>query len=346
MEINSGKQSLSLNLKASEGKKILEDLIRKADIILEGYSPGTLERMGFGYERLKQLNPAIIYVQQSGFGEEGLYGRARAFGPTAQAFSGISDMSGLPEPYPPAGIGYSYLDWFGAYNMATAMLAGLYRRATTGLGCHIDASQAEVGIYLTGTATLDWSVNARRWSRFGNRSPYRPAAPHGAYRTTGDDRWIAIAAFTQAQFRALAEILGHGEWLDDARFATLELRRAHEDELDILVGRATEELDGEVLMQRLQSAGVPAGMCQTAQDRYEQDPQLRHLQWLIELPQQEIGSWPVRGFPVQMERSPAHPGGTMGRSGPSYGEHTDHVLKSVLGLSRENIEALQAQGVL
>src|SRR5690606_18258426 len=99
-----------------------------ADMIVEGYSPGTLARMGFSYERLKELNPAIIYVQQSGLGEHGSYGRIRTFGPSAQAITGISEMSGLPEPYPPAGIGYSYLDWFGAYNMATAMLAALYRR--------------------------------------------------------------------------------------------------------------------------------------------------------------------------------------------------------------------------
>src|SRR5690606_13519004 len=152
MEINSGKLGMSLNLKHPEGRKILEEMIRDADMIVEGFSPGTMDRMGLGYERLKELNPSIIYVQQSAFGQAGTYGAARGFGPTAQAISGLSEMSGLPEPYPPAGIGYSYLDWFGAYNMATAMLAALYRRNVTGQGCYIDASQAETGIYLTGTA--------------------------------------------------------------------------------------------------------------------------------------------------------------------------------------------------
>jgi Predicted acyl-CoA transferases/carnitine dehydratase len=239
MEINAGKLAISLDLKKPEGKRILEDLIRNADVVLEGYSPGTMDRMGLGYDRLRELNPGIIYLQQSGFGQHGVYGRARAFGPTAQAFSGISDMSGLPEPRPPAGIGYSYLDWFGAYNMATAALAALYRRATTGRGCHVDASQAEVGIFLTGNGVLDHSVNGRRWSRYGNRSPYRPAAPHGAYRTRGEDSWIAIAAFTDEQWRAVATELGHPEWLDDPRFDGLSNRRANEDALDDLISRAT-----------------------------------------------------------------------------------------------------------
>ena len=144
------KLGLSLDFKHPRGREILERLIQSVDIVVEGFSPGTMERLGLGYERLKELNPSIIYVQQSGFGEVGTYGRTRAYGPTAQAVTGISELSGLPEPYPPAGIGYSYLDWFGAYNIAIAMLAALYRRYVTGAGCHIDASQGEAGLFLTG----------------------------------------------------------------------------------------------------------------------------------------------------------------------------------------------------
>ena len=148
---------------------------------------------GLGYDRLREINPRIVYVQQSGMGQIGTYGRLRSFGPTAQAFSGLSDMSGLPGPYPPAGIGYSYLDGFGAYQMALAMMAALYRQRVTGQGCWIDSSQAEVGIYLTGASILDHSAKGRSWARYGNRSPYKPTAPHGAYRARGEDRWIAIA---------------------------------------------------------------------------------------------------------------------------------------------------------
>lgn len=346
MEINAGKLALSLNLKHARGREILEDLIREADMVIEGYSPGTMTRMGLGYERLQELNPDIIYVQQSGLGEVGTYGRARTYGPSAQAISGISEMSGLPEPFPPAGIGYSYLDWFGAYNMTTAILAALYRRAVTGKGCHIDASQAETGIYLTGTATLDYSVNDRRWSRYGNRSPHKPAAPHGAYRSAGEDRWIALAAFTERQWAMLLEVLKHPEWATDPRFATLSDRLSHQDELDALVDGATSMWEGFALMAALQAQGVPAGVCQSAQDRYETDPQLAHLGWLVELDQSTIGRWPVKEHPTLFSETPTYIGGRFDRSGPSYGEDTDYVLGEIMGLELSTISELREAGAL
>ncbi|MDX5369333.1 MAG: CoA transferase, partial [Alphaproteobacteria bacterium] len=346
MDINAGKLGLSLNLKSPAGRKVLEDLIRDADMIVEGFSPGTMNRMGLGYERLKALNPRIIYVQQSAFGQAGTYGAARGFGPTAQALSGLSEMSGLPEPYPPAGIGYSYLDWFGAYNMANAMLAALYRRQVTGKGCYIDASQAETGLYLTGTAVLDWSANARRWSRYGNRSPYKPAAPHGAYRTRGEDRWIAISIFTQAQWEALADALGRPAWTREVRFATPDARLGNQDALDAVLDRATREHDGFALMEALQSRGVPAGVCQTAEDRCERDPQLRHLGWLVDLDQSEIGRWPMKEHPVRMSETPPYLGGRFDRAGPSLGEDTGRVLKTWLGLNDAEIASLADAGAL
>ncbi|WP_214104151.1 CaiB/BaiF CoA transferase family protein [Acrocarpospora catenulata] len=345
MEINSGKLGLSLNLKTPRGMEILKQLIARADVVIEGFSPGTMERMGLGYAELRKINPSIVYVQQSGMGQRGSYSTMRSYGPTAQAFSGLSDMSGLPEPFAPAGIGYSYLDWFGAYNMSTAMMAALYRRQRTGEGCYIDASQVETGLYLTGTAILDHSANGRRWSRYGNRSPYKPAAPHGAYRAAGDDRWIAIGCFTQTQWESLAKVISVQALLEDARFADLPARLKHQDLLDRLVGEATAGWDAYELMATLQQNGVPAGVCQTAQDRYETDPQLRHLNWLVELDQTELGRWPVKELPVHFEKTPAHIGGLINRSGPNYGEDTDHVLGTLLGLDTAEIAALRADGV-
>ena len=345
MEINSGKRSFSLNLKHPRGKALLIALIKDADMVIEGFSPGTMERMGLGYERLRDINPKIIYVQQSGMGQLGTYGRLRSFGPTAQAFSGLSDMSGLPEPFPPAGIGYSYLDWFGAYQMALAMMAALYRQRMTGEGCWIDSSQAEVGIYLTGTAILDHAANGRRWQRFGNRSPYKPAAPHGAYRARGEDRWIAISAFTEEQWRSLTNVLGTTEWTADPRLVTVALRLANQDYLDELLNRATVAWDAFELMNALQRTGVPAGVCQTAEDRYEQDPQLRHLGWLVELNQSEIGTWPVKEVPVKFSETPPYIGGLLDRHGPTYGEDNDYVLRELLGLSQDQIAQLTREGV-
>jgi crotonobetainyl-CoA:carnitine CoA-transferase CaiB-like acyl-CoA transferase len=345
MEINAGKRSFSLNLKHPRGKALLVDLLKDADMVVEGFSPGTMDRMGLGYERLREINPKIVYVQQSGMGQIGSYGRLRSFGPTAQAFSGLSDMSGLPEPFPPAGIGYSYLDWFGAYQMALAMMAALYRQKQTGKGCWIDSSQAEVGLYLTGTAILEHSAHGHRWNRFGNRSPYKQAAPHGAYRVHGEDRWIAISAFTAEQWWALAKVLERPGWAADPRLATLALRLANQDYLDALVNQATVAWDAFGLMEALQQAGVPAGVCQTAQDRYERDPQLKHLEWLVELHQSEIGKWPVKEVPVKFSETPPYIGGVLDRHGPSYGEDNDYVLRTLLGLSQDQIAQLAGDGV-
>ena len=140
----------------------------------------------------------------------------------------------------PAGWGYSYLDWMGAYSFALAMLSALFHRDRTGEGQWIDASQSEVGLFINGTAMLDWSANGRIWTRYGNRSPYKPAAPHGAYPCAGDDRWIAIACFTDEEWHALVKVAAHPEWATDARFATLAARLAHQDALDALVARLDE----------------------------------------------------------------------------------------------------------
>jgi crotonobetainyl-CoA:carnitine CoA-transferase CaiB-like acyl-CoA transferase len=346
MEINTGKRSLTLNLRSDEGKAILTRLLQDADMVIEGFSPGTMDRMGFGWARLREINPRIVYVQQSGMGQIGSYGRLRSFGPSAQAFSGLSEMSGLPDPYPPAGIGYSYLDWFGAYQMATAMMAALFRQRRTGKGCWIDSSQVETGIWLTGSAILDYSANGRRWRRYGNRSPHKSAAPSGAYRTLGVDRWLALSVFTEDQWHALARLLGCPEWTSDPKLATLALRLENQDYLDRLVGEATGKWDGYALMEAAQALGIPAGVCQTAQDRCERDPQLRHLNWMVELPQSEIGRWPVRDIPGALSETPTYIGGPIGRHGPNYGEDNHHVLQEILGFSEAQVAELETKGVL
>ncbi|HEX3833595.1 MAG TPA: CoA transferase [Solirubrobacteraceae bacterium] len=346
MEINAGKLGISLDLKSDEGKDVLRRLLGDADIVIEGFSPGTFERMGFGYEVLKQIKKDIVYVQQSGMGERGVYGRLRTFGPSAQALSGLSDMSGLAEPYGPAGIGYSYLDWFGAYQMALAMMAGLYRRERTGEGCWIDSAQVQAGIYLTGTATLDYSANGRRWQRRGNRAGGRPAAPHGIYRGLGHERWIAVAAHTEHHWKALVEVVGDPAWAFDERLVDLQRRDANRSYLDGLMSDAVSKRDVFELMRQLQERGVPAGVCQTAEDRCEHDPQLKHLGWMTELTQSEIGTWPVKGVPTKMSATPPYIGGLHDRHGPSYGEDTAYVLSTIAGISAAEQGTLRDRGVI
>jgi len=343
---NPGKRGISLNVRHPKGLEIARRLVAMSDVVAEGFSPGVLDSWGLGYEALKAIKPDIIYVQQSGMGAQGTYGRFRTVGPIANSFSGLSEMSGLPEPAMPAGWGYSYLDWMGAYSFALAMLTALFHRARTGEGQWVDASQSEVGLMISGTAILDWSANGRIWSRYGNRSPFKPAAPHGAYPCSGSDRWLAIVCFTDAEWLALTKVAGHAEWASDPRFADLAARLQHQGELDALVAGWTRSRDAHETMLALQHVGVPAGVCQTAEDRCDRDPQLAALQWLTEVTGTKIGRWPLAEVPVKMSESPAYIGGRLDRGAPCYGEDNEYVYGELLGMSVQEIKALADEGVI
>ena len=342
---NPGKRGISLNVRHPKGMEIVKKLITLSDIVAEGFSPGVLNNWGLGYDVLQKLRPGIIYVSQSGMGAQGTYGRFRTVGPIANAFAGLSEMSGLPEPAMPAGWGYSYLDWMGAYSFGLAMLSALYHRDRTGEGQWIDASQSEVGLFITGTASLDWSANNRIWKRIGNTSPFKPAAPHAVYPCSGDDRWITIACFNDAEWRALAEMAKHPEWASDARFKDLASRMANQDALDKLIGGWTKSCVDYELMLALQKAGVPAGVCQHAGNRCDDDPQLKHLEWLTEVTGTKIGRWPVAEVPIRMSESPAYIGGRIDRGAPCYGEDNEYVFGEMLGMSTSEIATLEADGV-
>jgi crotonobetainyl-CoA:carnitine CoA-transferase CaiB-like acyl-CoA transferase len=343
---NAGKLGISLNVRHPEGLALARRLVSMSDVVAEGFSPGVMQRWGLGYEQLRELKPDIIYAQQSGMGARGTYGRFRAIGPIAASLAGASEMSGLPEPAMPAGWGYSYLDWIGAYSFASAILAALIYRQRTGHGQWIDASQTEAGIFVGGTALLDWSANGRTWARYGNRSPYKPASPHGAYRCAGPDNWLAIACFTDAEWQALVEVAGHPEWATHDRFATLDGRLAHQDELDRCLTGWTLGHDRYELMHRLQAAGVAAGVCQGAAERCDADPQLAHLNWLSEVTGTAIGRWPVAEVPVKLERTPTYIGGRPDRGAPMYGEDNEYVYGELLGLSSVQIARLAEDHVI
>jgi len=343
---NPGKRGISLNVRHPKGLEIARRLVAMSDIVAEGFSPGVLDSWGLGYDALRAIKPDIIYVQQSGMGAQGTYGRFRTVGPVANSFAGLSEMSGLPEPAMPAGWGYSYLDWMGAYSFALAMLSALYHRDRTGEGQWIDASQTEVGLFINGTSILDWSANGRIWSRYGNRSPYKPAAPHGAYPCAGEDRWLAIACFSDDEWRALADVAKRPDWVSDSRFADLASRLRNQDALDAAVGQWTRTGDAYRMMHALQQAGVPAGLCQTAEDRCDHDPQLAALEWLTEVTGTKIGRWPVAEVPVKLSESPAYIGGRIDRGAPCYGEDNEYVYGELLGMSSREIEELAAEGVI
>jgi len=345
-DINAGKRGISLNMGHAKGRELFKRLVAVSDVVVEAFTAETMRKWGLGYDALKSIKHDIIYVQQPGWGYKGPYVKFASYGPIAQAVSGLTEQSGLPAPHPPAGWGFSYMDWSGAYYCALTMLCAIYYKKRTGKGQYIDCSQVEPGIYMTGTAVLDYLVNNRHYQRTGNRSPYKPAAPHGAYRCAGDDRWIAIAITNDEEWQALVREMGAPTWAQQEKFSTLFARTQNQDELDRLVSEWTKDQEPFALQERLQKAGVPAGVCQTAQDRIERDPQLRHLQWLIPLKHSEIGEWPIKDAPFHFTNGVVNQGGPTERAAPCYGEDNEYVYDELLKLTKQERAELEKEGVI
>ena len=340
---NRNKQAMSLNLGSEEGKAIFRRLVAVSDVVMENFSAHVMERWGFGYDGLCAINPAIIYVSMPGFGHSGPYADYQSNGPTIQALAGQNFMIGKAG-LSPAGWGYSYMDHTAGYYGAMAVLQCLYYRNETGVGQFVDLAQYETACTLMGVHLLDFAVNGRRQRRpdmpDGNRSLYPPAAPHGVYRCKGDDRWCAIAVFTDKEWITFCNVLGNPAWASAPKFATLKGRVTHQDELDRQVEAWTSQLTQKEVMDRLQATGVAAGMVQDPQQRADDDPQLQARDHIVEL---ETAGRTVRVDSLPMT-VPSIPHDAY-RMAPEPGEHTQRVLCQVLGMTEAEVQALQQKGV-
>jgi crotonobetainyl-CoA:carnitine CoA-transferase CaiB-like acyl-CoA transferase len=343
---NPGKYGITLNLNHPKGRELLRRMVRQANAICENFSPGQMDKWGLGYEELRKVNPRIIYMQTTGVGKFGLYKNYVSYGPTAQAMSGLTYMSGLPEPYPPAGWGFSYLDHSPGYFGAMLMMVALHRQRQTGAGAYIDLSQTETGLMLTGTALLEYQLTGKPTTRYGNRMPFLDWCPHGAYRCRGDDNWIAISVQSDEQWRDLVAELGSPSWALEPKFADARGRKANEEELDRQLSSCFIKYDRYELMARLQRWRIPAGVVQKARDRFDYDPQLKARGYYVDLPHTEIGTWPVEGFPAKLSGSPADVGGRTGRASPKLGEDNEYVYCELFGLTRTELAALKQEDVI
>ncbi len=338
---NRNKLGITANLTHPGGRELVERLIGVSDLVVENYSPGAFARMGFPYERLRELRPDIVYLSISGYGHLGRDASYVTWGPTAQAVSGATAVSGLPDQ-PPAGWGYSYLDHTAGYYGAIAALMALYHRAQTGEGQHVDLSQVETGMLLAGVQMLDFQVNGRPSERIGNRSRWPAVAPHGIYPCAGEDRWIAIAVEDDACWRALCAELGLPALAADERFTTNEGRVAHQDALDAAIASCTPEREAHELMEALQSRGVPAGVVQTMEDRMERDPQLADRGFYPVAPHPEMGDHRFEGVPMRFSKARWR----LDRGAPLLGEHTREIATGLLGYREAEYETLVAEGAV
>jgi crotonobetainyl-CoA:carnitine CoA-transferase CaiB-like acyl-CoA transferase len=343
--MNRNKLGITANLHHPRGREVVERLIAISDVVIENFSAGVFERLGFGWRRLQVLNPRVIYISVSGFGHKGRDAPYITWGPTAQAVSGCTYMSGLPDQ-PPAGWGFSYLDHVAGYFGAIAILMALRHRETTGRGQYIDISQVETGMALCGVPMLDYQVNGRVYQRVGNHSRWPPVAPHAVYRcrdhAEGGDRWIAIAAETDDQWLALCDVLDAPELAADPRFASNLRRVENQAALDEALTERTRRFEARELMYLLQARGVPAGVAQNMRDKAEHDPQLAHRGFFQTADHPELGPHRFEGLPVRFSGARWQ----VRRGAPCLGEHNVDVLTRLLGYSQEEVAALVAEAAL
>ena len=343
---NAGKLDLQLNLNLEKGQEIAYRLIEKSDIFLTNFTPRVVDKWNLRYEQISKVNPRIIAAYQPMQGLDGPHRDFLGFGAVLTPITGISYMSGFPHR-PPIGVGTNYPDYvINPGHTVTAILAALRYRNKTGKGQLIEMPQVESVVNVLGTAVPNYLANGEVETRSGNRS--RIASPHGAFRCQDDptsvnseDRWVAIACRTEEQWRALCDAFGHPEAASDARFTTLDARKANEDALEELVGSWTRDRRAEDIMELLQSRGVPAGVVQNSQDLLDRDPHMKARGYYQYLDHPETGRAAYDGPCARLSKTP----GFHRAPAPLLGQHTMEVCERVLGLTTDEVADLMAEGV-
>lgn len=336
IQFNSSKLSVPLNLKNEAGIALFAKLVAWADVVIENFKPGVMDDLGLGYERLRRINPRVIMVSISGWGQTGPYHHARGNAVSSAAAAGQYLLTGWRDGPPEIQSQGALGDVVPALFALTATLAALNYRHRTGRGQYIDVSQVETLLHTMSPIFLQTGITGQDCERQGNRNP--GAAPHGVFRCKGDDSWCAIAVFTDQHWAALCETLGNPAFSRDSRFATFAGRKQHEDDVEAVLEKVTVRFDPWDLMRLLQKAGVPAGAVQTAQ-HFLDDSFARERQAYIWL--QHPGGARYR-YPVPPLRfSRAEP--RLVRA-PSLGQHTEMVCTRLLGLSDQELLDAMAAG--
>lgn len=330
---NAGKLGIELDLRTEAGREVLWDLLRWADVVLESFSAGAFERMGFGYERIAAVNPSVIVLSSCLPGQTGSLDLP-GYGNLASALFGFHATTRWPDR-PAAGPFGAYTDTVSPRFGLSALLAALDHRRRTGQGQYLDLSQAEASLHFLAPALLDAAINGHDWESLGNGDA--SMAPHGVYPVRGEDRWVAVACEHDTAWKALAEELGRPQLASLSAAERLERRT----ELDALVAQWTAQHDEEEAVQRLQAIGVASHVVQNSAECLA-DPQLAHRGHYVTVEHPFVGPVPVEGPRMRLSRTP----GRVNGPGPGYGQHAFEVLADLLGYDAERIADIAAAGAL
>lgn len=333
--INFSKRSIALDLTTNGGADVARRLVAQSDIVFENFGAGVMTRFGLDYENLRAVKPDIIMMSGTPLGQTGPLSGAIGYGPNSLGFSGISHLTGYPGGEP-CGIGGTWPDFVVGVVMAMGALAALHYRDLTGEGQYLDLSIAEMVTGMLPEAMMDFFLNGREQGPIGNRDP--DLAPHGAFPTAGDDRWLAIVTVSDEEFASLCEVLGAPAMASDARFHTNATRLQNVDALERELAELTRKFDRDGLVAKLRNRGIAAGpMYNTAE--IMADPAMIESGMNVELDHKEVGRRVIPTLPVTFSGfKPNYYGG------PAIGEHTDEVLTGLLGYSPEEIARLREEG--
>ena len=336
---NNDKLDITLNLKkAPKATDLAKRIVAWSDVVIENFSPGTMKRLGLDYEALRKIKPDLIMLSSSNLGQSGPHAHHAGFGSQLSSLAGFTHLTGYPDG-PPQILYGPYIDYIAVAYGAVAILAALDYRERTGKGTHIDTAQYETGLQFMAPILLDYKINGKVASRNGNRDP--AAAPHGAYPCKGDDSWCVISASSESDWESLCRAMGNPAWTKESRFATLQSRKEHEDELDQKIGVWTTGFTAREITEKLQASGIRAGIVNTMRDIYS-DPQLKHRKQWVELEHPEIGKMHYQRPPFFLTRTPSGPE----RRDPLLGEHNGYFYQELLGLSEKEYQELVVEGVI
>lgn len=336
---NTGKKSITLNMKSPDAMRVVRRLIAQSDVVSNNFGPGVMEKWGLGYEEVKKIKPDIIYLSMPMYGMDGPYRNLLGVGKTISAVTGLHHLTGFPGTVP-VGPGTHYPDHApNPYHAAFAVMAALIYRRTTGKGQQIELAQVESTLNVIGPAILEYTATGREPCQWGNHHPV--ASPHNVFPCRGDDSWCAIAVFNDEQWNALCDVAEEPTWLEDERFSTPEGRVKNREQLENLIAQWTMQQDAEEITRMLQGAGVPAAVVADVRYLVEKDPQLQSRGHWVRLDHPEMGETLYNAPPFHFDGRLVNL-----QRPPLLGEHTEYVLKDLLGFSAEEIERLAANGVL
>ena len=336
---NNDKYSISVDLSHPRGPEVAKKLVAWADVVVENFRPQVMEKRGLGYADLKKVKEDIILVRVSSLGQEGPHALLRGLAPFLVGLAGFTPTLGWPDRDPIGPTTVPYTDHLGSLYAIIAILGAIDYHRRSGEGQCIDLSQVEAGVTTLASAILDYQANNRDLKLVGNRHLW--ACPHGAFRCQGDDRWCAIAVFSDEEWQNLCRAMGNPDWSADPKWSTMESRKANENELEMLIEQWTVEHPPQQIMSILQRSEVRSGIVQSAEDIVG-DPQLEHRHHFRSVVHPEVGQHLVEAPAFALSETPAE----MKLPAPCMGEHNEYVCTEILGMSDEEFLELVVSGVL